>query len=52
MAEYRVYQIKNGHVAGPPGIVAARSDLEAIEQAKQMVDRDDVEVWECNSSDS
>jgi hypothetical protein len=46
MPDYRAYQLKNNRVAGPPNIVAADNDQDAIEQAKKLVDGHDVELWD------
>ena len=46
MPDYRAYLIKRGHIEGPPNIVVADTDQEAIDQAKQLVDGHDVELWE------
>lgn len=46
MPDYRVYLIKSNHFEGPPDVITCDSDAEAIEQAKQLVDGHDVELWE------
>jgi hypothetical protein len=46
MPAYRAYPLKDNHVAGPPNIIVADSDHDAIEQAKQLVDGHDVELWD------
>jgi hypothetical protein len=46
MSEYRVYKIKNDHVAGAPVVITCDSDREAIQQAKKLVDGHDVELWD------
>jgi hypothetical protein len=46
MTEYKAYRIKGNHILGPPGIIMADNDQQAAEQAKQMVHRCDVELWE------
>jgi hypothetical protein len=46
MAEYKVYRIKNNHVAEPPVVFEAPTEPTAIERAKQLVDGCDVELWQ------
>ena len=46
MADYRIYKIKDNHIAEPPALITADADPEVIEQAKELVDGHDVEVWE------
>jgi hypothetical protein len=46
MAEYRIYQIKDKHIAAAPAIIEAAADQFAIEQAKQLLNGCDIEVWE------
>jgi len=46
MPEYRAYLIKDKRIAGPPTLIDADADPVAIEQAKQLVDGHDVELWE------
>ena len=46
MPEYRVYKIKNNHVANAPVIITCDGDREAIQQAKKLVDGHDVELWD------
>jgi hypothetical protein len=46
MAEYRVYRVKDNHISGPPSIIVADDDQHAIEQAKQLVDGYDIELWD------
>ena len=45
MSEYRAYKLRNDRIADPPSIVVADTDQDAIEQAKQLVDGNDVELW-------
>jgi hypothetical protein len=43
---YRAYRLKDGElIAGPATVIDANDDSTAIEQAKQMVDGHDIEVW-------
>jgi hypothetical protein len=37
MSEYRAYKLEHNRIAGPPSIVVADNDQEAIERAKQLV---------------
>jgi hypothetical protein len=46
MAEDRVYLIKDNRVAAPPTLIDADADPVAIEQARQLVNGCDVELWE------
>jgi hypothetical protein len=46
MPEYRAYRIKNDQIAGVPEIVVADDDRAAIEQARQLTNGHDVELWE------
>jgi hypothetical protein len=46
MAEYRAYRIKDGRISTPPNIIVADDDKRAIEQAKQLVDGADIELWD------
>jgi hypothetical protein len=46
MPDYRVYKIKDNHVAGTPVVITCDSDQEAIQQAKSLVDGHDVELWD------
>ena len=45
MAEYRAYSVGDGgHFIGYESLVCA-DDLEAVEQAKRLVDDYDIELW-------
>jgi hypothetical protein len=47
MPAYRFYFIaKNGHVDGPGDDYYLQDDREALQQAKQLVDGHDIEIWE------
>ena len=46
MTAYRVYRIKDKHIRDAPSIVVADNDQQATEQAKQLVDGCDVELWD------
>jgi hypothetical protein len=46
MSDYRAYRLKNDHIDGPPGIIVADHDKEAIERAKSLADGHDIELWE------
>ena len=46
MAAYRVFQIKDKHIAAAPTVFEADTDQVAIEQAKKFVEGCDVELWE------
>jgi hypothetical protein len=44
--DYRIYVMdREGHVMGPSNIVACKTDEEALEYARQFLDRTPVEVW-------
>jgi hypothetical protein len=46
MPDYRIYRIKDHRIAGPPEIIAADSDEEAVERAKPLMGGLDIEIWE------
>jgi hypothetical protein len=46
MPDYRMYTLKDGKIAGPPQIATCDSDQQAIDQAKQLLNGHDIEVWE------
>jgi hypothetical protein len=46
MTEYLVYPIDGARYAGPTQIIACETDVEAIEQAKALLEGDDLEVWD------
>jgi hypothetical protein len=48
MVEYRAYQIKDKRIAAPPTMIEAAGDPAAIEQAQQLVDGCDVELWQAD----
>ena len=46
MPHYRIYTLTpDGHIGGPPRVVEARYDDEAIKQAKPFLGRADIEIW-------
>jgi hypothetical protein len=45
MPQYRIYQVRDNHIAGPPIEIEAESDDAAITQTKQMLDGADLELW-------
>ena len=46
MSCYRIYTLKpDGHIGGPPRVVEARYDDEAIKQARPLLGRADIEIW-------
>jgi hypothetical protein len=45
MPEYRAYHLKNNHIVGPPNVIVADDDQQAIEQAKKLIDGHDIELW-------
>jgi hypothetical protein len=47
MPVYRFYSIKkDDHVAGPPVVIEAPTDSEAIAKARQQLDGLDIEIWD------
>jgi hypothetical protein len=46
MPEYRIYRIKDHRIDGPPKLIVAHSDAEAVEQAKPLMGGLDIEIWE------
>lgn len=46
MPEYRVFQIKTGHVDGPSVVIEVPTDQEAIVKATEMVNGADIELWQ------
>lgn len=47
MKQYRAYRLnEEGRVDGVPKIIACDDDASAIEQAKQLLDSHDIEVWQ------
>jgi hypothetical protein len=45
MATYRAYLLSNNRVEKPAHIIEAPDDGAAVEQARQLVDGHDVELW-------
>ena len=46
MPDYRAYRIKHNHIDGPPGIIVADDDHDAIERAKLLMGGHDIELWD------
>ena len=47
MPDYRIYVVdEHGHIAGPAHVITCATDEEAIEKAKPMIDRHDIELWD------
>lgn len=47
MAEYKFYSIKkDGHIDGPPVEAEYPRDAEALVKAKELVNGNDIEVWQ------
>jgi hypothetical protein len=47
MHHYRIYKTTEGHrVAGPPKVFTCSDDEEAISMAKQVLDGQDIEIWQ------
>lgn len=46
MPLYRLYSLNaGGHVTQPPIVIEAEDDAAAIEEAKQLQDGRDIEIW-------
>ena len=45
MPEYKVYSLNAGRIAGPPEVLECDDDADAIDKAKQLLDRNALEVW-------
>jgi hypothetical protein len=45
MPAYRAYFLSNDHIEKPPRVIEAADDGAAVEQARQLVDGHDVELW-------
>ena len=45
MPEYKVYSLNAGRIAGPPKVLQCQDDNEAIDQAKQLLNGEALEVW-------
>jgi hypothetical protein len=48
MTHYRMYQIRDRQIAGPPTEFEIPTDEAAIERAKQMLNGEDIELWQGN----
>jgi hypothetical protein len=47
MPDYRFYKIgDDGHVAGPPENIELPNDGAAMQEAKKLINGQDVEVWQ------
>jgi hypothetical protein len=45
--EYKVYQLSRDHpIATPPTAIVAQDDNEALQQAEQLLDGKDTEIWQ------
>ena len=46
MRKYRVYFIDRGaHLSFPPEIIKSENDKGAVEKARRLIDRHDIELW-------
>jgi hypothetical protein len=45
MPEYRAYRIKELRIDGPPEIIVAATDDDAVEQAKRLIRDHHIELW-------
>jgi len=47
MSYYRIYAVDiDGHISGPPCVVTCGDDGEATQQAQQLVNGSDLELWD------
>ena len=47
MPLYRAYELdEKGHVFGPPLIIVASNDTDALTYAKRLVNGHDLEIWD------
>lgn len=46
MPTYSAFCVKNDQIVGAPTDIAADSDQAAIEQARQLVDGCDIDLWQ------
>ena len=46
MAQYKIYQVEEGHLAGPPRIIDAGNDDEAATKARTLMEGCDLEIRE------
>jgi hypothetical protein len=46
MREYRIFLLKDGHIAKPSAFVTCASDHEAVDKAQQIAKGLDFEIWE------
>jgi hypothetical protein len=47
MLAYRFYTIqKNGHIVSPPSDHNLPDDLTAVTEAKKLLNRHDIEIWQ------
>lgn len=48
MPDYRIYQLQAApnRIVGSPTIVTYKTDAEAIEHARRLLDSHDIEIWE------
>ena len=47
MPEYRVFTMNGNRIAGPADIIECETDQEAIEKARQMIDKNVGELARC-----
>jgi len=45
MPTYRLYRLLNTNVVGSSTVLTCKDDDEAIEEAIQILDRYDIEIW-------
>lgn len=46
MGSYRIYFLTEDHMVGPPSVIEAADDKDAIQRAKSLLDGHDLEVWD------
>jgi hypothetical protein len=45
MREYRIYKLALGRISGRGTVIKCGTDQEAIENGRQMLDGQDLEIW-------
>ena len=47
MPEYKFYTIgRSGHISKPPIVADCQDDMTAIQEARQHLDHQDIEIWQ------
>ena len=45
MPTYRAFILKSSHIAGPPALIEAETDDEAIQKARTEITNENVDLW-------